>query len=492
MNKKQTSASKPPVVVILGHVDHGKSSLLEAIKDFKITSKESGGITQHIGAYQIEHSGKTITFIDTPGHEAFESMRQRGVKIADVAVLVVAAEEGIKPQTKEAISHIKKSGIPVIVAINKVDKPEADPEKVKRDLILQDIIVESMGGKVPSVNTSAKTKKGITDLLEMIILISEMENLTADFKSPAEGAVIESYTDAKKGSVATLLVSKGLLKENDIIGTSSSQGKVRSIRDFQGNIIREAPPSTPVQVIGFEKSPGAGEKFLVFKDFETAKKNVLTKIIEKQKKGLPQEKSVNLIVKADVSGSIEAIENILASLPQEKIRLNIVKSGTGEINDSDVRLAKNLNSFIFGFRVKPNAIAQKLAEREKVRIMTFEVIYEMIQAARQAMERKLEPETVKSYMGKIKVLAIFKTDKTKQIIGGKVMNGEIRRNSKADIIRSQETLGQAKILKVQQDKQDVEKALKGRECGILIDSEIPILEGDLLEAFAEKKQAASL
>ncbi|HDL75025.1 MAG TPA: GTP-binding protein, partial [bacterium] len=333
IKEKQKLITRPPVVVILGHVDHGKSSILEAIKDLKITEKESGGITQHIGAYEVEHNGKKITFIDTPGHEAFSAMRSRGSELADIAILVVAAEEGIKPQTKEAIEHIRKTGIPSIVAINKIDKPQADPEKVKRELSKEDFLVESLGGKIPSVNTSAITNQGIPELLELILLIAEMEELKGDILKPGQGVVIESYLDPKRGACATLLLRDGTLKTMDIVATSTTLGKIRTLEDFQGNIIKKATPSVPAVVTGFQRPPQVGEKFEVFQNIETAQKYLEKKKRKKEKREIvfiePGKKVLNLILKSDVLGSLEAIEQVLKNLPQEKVGLRILKKEVG-------------------------------------------------------------------------------------------------------------------------------------------------------------------
>jgi translation initiation factor IF-2 len=499
-NKEQNKnlITRPPIVVVLGHVDHGKSSILEAIKDLKITSKESGGITQHIGAYQVEHNGKKITFIDTPGHEAFFAMRSRGAKIADIAVLVIAAEESIKPQTKEAIKHIKEAGIPFVVALNKIDKPEADPERVKRELIGQDVLVESMGGKIPSINISAKTKKGIEELLEMILLVAEMEELKGNVSKKASGVIVESYMDAKRGPITTLIIEEGSLKEGDIIGTKSSAGKIKSLEDFQGSTIKKAFPSDPVIILGFENIPGAGEEFKVFEDTESAKKEM--KEIEKPKPPAAKNAEgeeigknfLSIIIKSDVSGSLEAIKNVLGDIPQEKAGLKIMKAEVGEINDSDIKLAQTSNSVILGFRVKTNQTAQKLALREKVRIMTFEIIYELAQTAKELLERKIAPQTLKKSIGRLKVLAVFKKERGRQIIGGKVTEGEIKKNILAQIHRSEEIVGKGRILMVQKEKDEVDSCNKGKECGVMFSGNADIQEGDLLEAYVEEKQKATL
>lgn len=496
-NKQQENLiSRPPVVVVLGHVDHGKSSLLEAIKDFKILEKESGGITQHIGAYEIEQGGKKITFIDTPGHEAFSAMRSRGAKVADIAVLVIAAEDGVKPQTKEAISHIKKTGIPMIVAINKIDKPEANPERVKRELAQQDVLVESMGGKIPSVETSAVNKKGIDTLLDLIILIGEMEELKGDITKPGEGVIIEAYLDAQRGPTATLLLRDGILKQGDIIATSSTLGKIKILEDFQGNLIDRALPSDPVIVLGFEKVPEIGEKFRIFSSTESAQKYILKK--ERKKKGgkallIESGKPViNLILKADVLGSLEAIEKIIKNLPQEKITLRILKSEVGEISETDVKLARSAKAKILGFRVKINHIAQNLAERENLKIMTFDVIYEIVQKVREIMEKSIKPEKIRIDLGKMKALIIFRTEKNRQIVGGKIIEGEIKKGTLVEVLRDNQKIGRGRVINLQKNKKDIKKAVKGDEVGILFEGDAKIEEKDILAIYSEQMQKEKL
>lgn len=499
MTKKneQNLITRPPVVVVLGHVDHGKSSILEKIKDLKITEKESGGITQHIGAYEVEHQGKKITFIDTPGHEAFSAMRSRGAKVADIAVLVIAAEEGIKPQTKEAISHIKKAGIPMIVAINKMDKPGADPEKVKRELSVQDISVESMGGKIPSVETSAETGKGISDLLELILLVAEMEDLKADVSKPAEGVIVESYLDSQRGPTATLISQSGILKRGDILGTSSVVGKIRIMEDFQGKAIEKSSPSVPVVVLGFESVPGVGEKFKVFDKIETAKEGLKEVVKEAAQttveEGLaPLERVLNIILKVDVLGSVEAIEEVLKDLPQEKVVLKILKAEVGEINESDVKLSIGSKAKIIGFRVKADPIAQSLAEREKIKITCFEVIYELAQGVRDLLGKRVSSEIVRVDLGKVKILEIFLTEKKHQIIGGKVIDGEVRRGASLEVYRNEEKVGQGKITKLQKEKKEIGEVGKGAECGILYQGDTEIEEGDILHIYIKETRKGEL
>ncbi len=501
----QKNISRPPVVVIMGHVDHGKSSILEAIKDLKITNKESGGITQHIGAYEVEHQGKKITFIDTPGHKAFSAMRLRGSMMADIAILVIAGEEGIKPQTKEAILHIKKIGISLIVVINKIDKPESNPEKVKRELIKEGILVESMGGDIPSVNVSAKTKEGIEDLLEMILLVAEIKKVTENILINGNGIVIESYLDINRGSTATLLLKNGSLKAGDIIGTSSTFGKIKIIEDFQGNLVKKATPSMPISVIGFEEVPIIGEEFKVFNSIEDAKKNI-KKATKKEREELNisnNEKVLNLILKVDVLGSIEAVKNILqeisidfnnklTNIGQEKITLNILKSDIGEINESDVKLAVISDAKIIGFRVKINKIAKKLLIREKITAVSFEIIYELAQAVRNLLEKKIIPKEVDVNIGEIKILSIFKTDKDKQIIGGKVIKGNIRQGALLKINRNGKEVGSGKIIEIQRDKKKVKQVEKGFECGLLYKGDKRIEEGDILNVYVKETERVKL
>lgn len=486
-------------MVVLGHIDHGKSSLLEAIRDFKITAKESGSITQHIGAYQVEEGDKKITFLDTPGHEAFSQMRSRGAKVADIAILVIDAAEGVKSQTKEAISHIKEAGIPVIIALNKIDKPEANPEKTKRELSREGFLVESLGGKIPCLEISAKTKKGIPQLLEIISLMAEMEELKADNSKPGEGVVIESYLDNLRGLTATLLLTDGCLKTGEIIGTDSTFVKVKSIENFQKNTIKEAFSSDPVIIFGFNQAPKVGEEFRVFPDLSSAENHIKslkekTLATDKPAENLLQEgqKVLNLILKTDVSGSIEAVEGILKSLPQEKIILKILKSEVGNINESDVKLAAGGRARILGFRVKMDPVAKKMAEREKVRVIFFEVIYDLVEGVRKVMEKSVEPEEVKKDLGKMRVLAKFLTEKNRQIIGGKAIEGEIRKGALIEVFREGEKIGQGRMINLQRNKKDAVLISKGEECGILFEGSVAIEKGDILSFYTQERVKGEL
>ena len=542
--KKENLISRPPVVVILGHIDHGKTTLLDFIRKTKVVEKESGGITQHIGAYEIacppklsvqtdgrrEKEGpstrtsaesfdselrtnllgrmpsgqaKKITFLDTPGHEAFSAMRARGANVADIAVLVIDGSEGVKEQTKEAITYIKKSGLPLVVAINKIDKPEANPEKAKRGLSQENILVESLGGKVPSVAISAKTGQNIDELLDLILLVAEMEELKGSLNKKVEGVVIEAYLDSQRGPTATLLIRDGILRLGDIVGTRTTLGKIKILEDFKGKQIKEALPSMPVITIGFEKVPQVGEKIKIYPDVESAQKNIEIKakkigggqvfLVE------PDKKVLNLIIKADVLGSLEAIGGLLKNLPQEKIILRILKGEVGEVNETDVKLAQSAKAKILGFRVKVNPIARTLAEKEKIRIMNFEVIYELAQAVRQLMEKFVEPEITRKDLGKIKTLIVFRTDQNRQIVGGKVIEGEVKKGTLIEVLRpalggreGEEILGQGRLINLQKNKKDIEKCKKGDECGILYEGTAKIEEGDILLIYQEERRKGEI
>lgn len=511
-NKKQNKLqTRPPVVVVLGHIDHGKSTLLQAVKDFGILEKEAGGITQHIGAYEVEEDTSTrsagsvqagsaqaekITFIDTPGHEAFSAMRSRGAKVADIAVLVVAGDEGVKPQTKEAISYIKKAQIPMIVAINKMDKSNADPDRVRRELAEQKVELEARGGKVPGVEVSAKTGKNIDQLLEVILLVAEMEQLETDLSAEPKGVIIESYLDEKRGPTATLILREGILTKGDIIATSSTSGKIKSLEDFQGKAIEKVVPSQPTIVLGFSEVPPIGGKVRKFDSQEQAKQFVRRQQKEEESRTVLDvesgEKVLNLMIKVDVLGSIEAIEQSLSSISQEKVKLRILKSEVGQISESDVRFAQSGQAAILGFRVETSPRAESFAEQTGVEVKTFDVIYELIEAVQKLMEQQLAPETVKQQLGIVKALIIFKTGKRRQIVGGKITKGEVTTGALIEVIRDQEKVGKGKLVNLQKNKKDVERLTRGEECGILFEGNVKIKKGDLLRIYKEKKKQRKL
>ncbi|OGZ71783.1 MAG: translation initiation factor IF-2 [Candidatus Staskawiczbacteria bacterium RIFCSPLOWO2_01_FULL_37_25b] len=512
--KIEKSLKRPPVVVVLGHVDHGKSSLLEAIKDFKITSKESGGITQHIGAYEVIMEGnppspkatagqRKITFIDTPGHEAFSAMRARGTEVADIALLVVDSAQSVQPQTKEAVMAIKRAEIPMIVVLNKIDLPNANPEKIKRELVRIDIVVESMGGTIPSVEVSAKEKTGINELLEMILLVADLHDLKSEIEVPVEGLVIESYMDSFKGPVVTAIIKKGILRPKDIIATDLALAKVKSVKDFMGREIESAYPAQPAIILGFEKVPAVGEKFKSYKTVEEAmqkikkeepKREIGSAVIDSD----PDKKVLNIILKGDVFGSLEAVEAMLKNLPQEKVILRILKSEVGEINESDAKLAEMSKAEIIGFRTKISPTVMKFMKNptagagHRLRIKTFDVIYELIQNVRSGLEKSLEPEIVREDVGKLKTLLVFWGEKNRQIVGGKITEGELKKGLKLEIFRDDKKIGTGRIINLQRDKKDTDKLSKGQEAGILFEGNVKIEKGDILVAYTEERKKGEL
>jgi len=502
MIKEKTNKNletRPPIVVVLGHVDHGKTTLLDTIRKTNVAAKESGGITQHIGAYQIEYKGKKITFIDTPGHEAFSQMRSRGAKAADIAILVVAAEEGVKPQTKEVISYIKNQEIPVIVAMNKIDKPQANPIKTTGELEKEGLVVEERGGKVPTVKVSAKQGTGIDELLEMILLVAEMEELKADVKKPASGVVIESYLDSKRGPVATFLVFEGVLKVGNWVVCGNIYGKIKNLEDFKGERLGQASPSTPTVVLGLNQVPIVGEKFAAVDSEEsalvksTANKEIRTgPVIETQIQPAEGGKILKIILKADVQGSLEAIQENLFKIDFRGIGLNILKAEVGAISESDVKLAYPSNAIIVGFRVKATNSVFEMSKRNKVRMKTHEVIYELFEDIRKEAAKLLEPEIEREELGKLKVIAIFRKEKSRMIIGGKVTDGKVVNKASLDVVRSGEKITSGKIIQLQHNKKDMAEVEKGREAGILFEGEPIIEEGDILEIYRTEKKKREL
>jgi len=523
---------RPPIVVILGHVDHGKTSILDFIRKSKVAEKESGGITQHIGAYQVTMpeealssrgqqaegsraktseilrsaqddfpaEGRKITFIDTPGHEAFSAMRSRGAKVADIAILVVAAEEGVKPQTKEAIEVILRQNIPLIVAINKMDKPNALPDKVKKELAGHNVLVESLGGEVPAVFTSTKTGLGIDELLEMILLIAEMNNFQGDVNAPANGVIIESKMDTRRGVTATLLVKDGTLTSKDIVAAESTYGQIKTMENFLGQLIDKAGPSTPVLISGFSEVPPVGETWQAMSSIDEARAKVAIKGPQEKQKREPAEilnvnegqKVFNFIIKADVFGSLEAIREVIKSVPQEEVLLRVLKAEVGDIGENNLKLAESAKAKVYGFRVKCPANIQELANRRGVKIGCSSIIYELIQTIRHDASRLLAPEVIRQKLGQLKVLEIFKVNGQQQIVGGKVINGKIERGAQADIFRDKEFIGAGKIVQLQQNKKDTAEIGKDRECGIMLESKELVDKGDILEAYKDEEKKREL
>ncbi len=488
--------TRPPVVVVMGHVDHGKTSILDHIRKTHIADRESGGITQHIGASVAEYKGKTITFIDTPGHEAFSQMRVRGSKIADIAILVIAAEEGCKPQTKEAVAAIKKAGLPVIVAMNKTDLPQANIEKVKRDLEKEDLLVEDWGGNVPAISVSAKTGQGIDELLEMILLVAEMENLQADLTAPASGIVIESSLDHRRGPSASILLQNGTLSLGEIVATDTAFGKIKSLEDSRGQKIDRLLPSFPAVAIGFESVPIIGEPFEVVASAQAAQdlvknsaaQTVAAETDEDKPENKEGQKTIKIIIKADVLGTLEVLRETIGQIPaNDDVAIDIISGGAGEINLNDVKMARGGNTTIIGFKVKINPDAKAMAERDKIRVMNFGVIYEMIEWLRLYMEKIRTPKVSRKDLGKMKVLLSFWADKNRQIVGGKIVEGGVKKGVKIEVFRNENSVGQGRLINLQKNKKDIAEARKGDEVGILYEGPEKIQEGDYLVFHIQEK-----
>lgn len=491
---------RPPVVTVMGHVDHGKTSLLDAIRKAKVTETEAGGITQHIGAYVVNINGESITFLDTPGHEAFTAMRARGAQITDIVILVVAADDGIMPQTKEAINHCKAANVPIIVAINKIDKPGANPDKVKQELTEHGLVAEDWGGDVICVPVSARTKEGIDNLLEMIILTAEIQELKADPSRKAKGAVIESKLDKGRGPVASLLVQNGTLHVGDSILVGSTYGRIRAMFDDNGKKIKKAGPSIPVEILGLSEVPSAGDKFNVIRDEKTArtmsekrKEKLRTASLNSNHKVSLEDlysqiqegkvKELNIIVKADVQGSIEALKQSLEKLSTESVKVRVIHGAVGAITETDVTLASASNAIIIGFNVRPDTNATNAAEKEDVDIKTYRIIYNALDDIKAAMIGMLEPEFREVIVGKVEIRQVYKISSIGTVAGCYVLDGKITRNSSIRIIREGIVILEGELGSLKRFKDDAKEVAAGYECGLTIDKFNDIKEGDILEVF---------
>ena len=494
-----TLVLRPPVVTVMGHVDHGKTSLLDAIRQTNVTAREAGGITQHIGAYQVMCQGKKIVFLDTPGHEAFTAMRARGAQVTDIAVLVVAADDGVMPQTVEAINHAKSAKVPIIVAINKMDRPGANPDRVKQQLAEYELVPEDWGGDTIMVPVSAHQKTGLNDLLEMILLVAEVQEIKANPKRDAVGTIIEAELDKGRGPVATVLVQKGTLRIGDSIIAGTAHGKVRAMVNDRGDKVKKAEPSTPVEVLGLSDVPQAGD-VLVVVDEKTARtvaekriaKKRTDEMKESQKVSLDdlfkqiQEgniKDLNIVVKADVQGSIEALRQALVSLKNKEVRVIVVHAGVGAINESDVMLAAASNALIIGFNVRPDANARKMAEAEKIDIRLYRVIYEAINDVEAAMTGMLAPEFKEVILGRVEVRKVITISKV-IIAGAYVLEGKITNSSQVRVIRDGVVIHEGNLDSLRRFKDEVKEVAAGFECGISFEKFRDIKEGDVIEAFA--------
>jgi len=499
------------VVTVMGHVDHGKTSLLDAIRQTQVAAGEAGGITQHIGAYQVAHDGKTLTFLDTPGHEAFTAMRARGASVTDVAVIVVAADDGVMPQTVEAIDHARAAGVPILVAVNKIDKEGADPNRVRTELAQQDLNPEEWGGDTVYADVSAKTKDGLDNLLEMILLVTDLEELGANPDAPASGAVVEAELDPGRGPVTGVLVQRGTLHVGDAVVAGPVWGKVRAMLDDKGERVEEATPGTPVEVLGFDGVSEAGEHIQVVEnerkarqlaqERETrlkteqlarrqARKVTLEEVFQRASAG--QLNELNIVLKADVSGSLEALQDEIAKLPQEQVPVNVIHAQTGGINESDVMLAAASDAVIIGFNVRPLAEARRAAEQEGVDIRTYTVIYKVTEELRAAMEGLLEPEEVEEALGQAEVKQTFKASRVGTIAGCLVTDGKVTRNASVRLVRDGTIIWSGKVGSLRRFKDDVQEVDEGQECGIVLDGFADIKEGDVLEFFETRQVEQTL
>ncbi|MBQ7624104.1 MAG: translation initiation factor IF-2, partial [Clostridia bacterium] len=492
--------TRAPVVVVMGHVDHGKTSLLDAIRQTNVASGEAGGITQHIGAYRVNLNGRDITFLDTPGHAAFTSMRARGAQVTDIAILVVAADDGIMPQTVEAINHAKAANVPIVVAVNKIDKENANPDKIMQQLTEYDLVPEEWGGTTTVCRVSAKKKEGIDNLLEMVLLTADVMELRANPKRLAKGTVIEAKLDRGRGPVATVLVQNGTLKCGDIVIAGMAVGRVRAMTDDKGNKLETAGPSVPVEIIGFAEVPGAGDLFYAVEDERMARtlaekrrfeekeeqakamqKVTLENLFEHIETG--EVKTLNVIVKADVKGSCEAVKSSLEKISNDEVKVQVIHAGVGGINSSDVMLASASNAIIVGFNVRPEAGVADSAAQSQVDIRTYSVIYDCIEEIEQAIHGMLAPKFKETVIGHAEVRQIFKASGVGTIGGCYVTDGKMQRNEKVRVVRDNIVIFEGDLATLRRFKDDVKEVAEGFECGLRIDKYNDIKEGDIIEAF---------
>jgi translation initiation factor IF-2 len=501
---------RPPVITVMGHVDHGKTSLLDAIRETEVAAGEAGGITQHIGAYQVRHDGNVITFLDTPGHEAFTAMRARGAKVTDIAVIVVAADDGVMPQTVEAIDHAKAAGVPVMVAVNKIDKEGADPNRVRGELAQQGLTPADWGGDTEFVDVSAKTRQNLEDLLETLVTLAEIQELRANPSAPASGFVIESRLDPGRGPVVTLLIQRGRLKVGDALVAGEHWGRVRAMSDFRGQRVQDATPGMPVEILGFDGVPDAGEHFHVVENEREARRVANERAVRMKQEALARqagrrvsledvlaraergEKELNLVVKADVAGSLEALADQIARLPQQQVTVNIIRDGVGGISESDVMLASASDAVIIGFNVRPVGNAAQVADGEGVEIRTYSVIYRIVEDLRGAMEGMLEPERIEETVGTAEVRATFKASRVGTIAGSYVTEGTVRRGARCRLVRDGTVIYDGRIGSLRRFKDDVREVTAGLECGIVLENYPDVKEGDVIEVYETRQVEQTL
>jgi translation initiation factor IF-2 len=508
---EESLADRPPVVTIMGHVDHGKTSLLDAIRETEVAAGEAGGITQHIGAYQVHHAEKTITFLDTPGHAAFTAMRARGAKVTDIAVVVVAADDGVMPQTKEAIDHARAADVPILIAVNKIDKEGAQPDRVRNELAADGLTPEDWGGETVYVDVSAKTREGLDKLLEMILLVTELEELGANPDAPASGTVVESQLDPGRGPVVTILVQRGTLEVGDSLVAGPQWGRVRAMQDFTGTRVESAGPGMPVEVLGFDGVCDAGEFVHAVENDRRARQEAQERanrlkteaLARRQARKVSLEevfsrvqegdiKELNIVLKADVAGSLEALQDEIAKVPQEQVAINIIHSQTGGINESDVMLASASDAIIIGFNVRPLADARRAAEREGVDVRTYSVIYKITEDLRNAMEGMLEAVEVEEILGEAEIKQTFKASKVGRIAGCIVNEGKVARDASVRLIREGTVIWDGKLGSLRRFKDNVQEVEEGQECGVVLDGYADVKEGDVLEFFKTKQVEQTL
>ena len=493
---------RPPVVTIMGHVDHGKTSLLDAIRQTQVAAGEAGGITQHIGAYQVQSDGREITFLDTPGHEAFTAMRARGAKVTDIAVIVVAADDGVKPQTQEAVDHAKEAGVPMLVAVNKIDKEGAQPDRVRAEMAQLGLQPVEWGGDTEFVNVSAKTREGLDDLLETILVMAEVEELRANPEAAASGTVIESKLDPGRGPVVTILIQRGRLEVGDSLVAGAHWGRVRAMNDFTGHRVGQALPGEPVEVLGFDGVPEAGEHVRAVENERRARQLATERATRLKAEALARRSSkkvsledifkagvqeLNLVLKADVAGSLEAIEDEIAKLPQEEVSVNVIRGAVGGVSESDVMLAAASDAIIMAFNVRPVGDARSVAEREGVEIRHYSVIYRAIEELRDAMQGMLAPEEVEETLGTVEVRQIFRASRVGTIAGCHVTDGRVTRGSKVRLVRDGTVVYDGEIQSLRRFNEDVREVAAGYDCGVVLRDFADIKEGDVLEAYATRQ-----
>jgi translation initiation factor IF-2 len=506
-DKPEDLVARPPVVTIMGHVDHGKTTLLDAIRKSAVVETEAGGITQHIGAYQVKHNGRLVTFLDTPGHEAFTALRARGAKVTDIAVLVVAADDGVMPQTVESINHARAAEVPIVVAVNKIDRPDSNPTRVRQELVAHELQPEEWGGTTQYADVSAKENQGLDNLVERILLVADAElELTANPKAEASGPIIESRLDVGRGPVATMLVARGTLRVGDAIVAGDAWGKVRALYSYRGEKVKDAGPGTPVEILGFDKPPAAGEHAHVVENDRQARHLAglraqrvrAEQLARGAKKGVSLEElftrigeggvqELNLIIKADVQGSVEAVVGELGKIKHPEVAVNVIHTGIGGITESDVMLASASNAIVAGFNVRPNAEARTLAEREGVDLRTYRVIYQLTEDIQQALVGMLAPEHVEESLGEAEVRALFRASRLGVIAGCYVTRGVIRRNSQIRVVREGAIIYETTIASLKRFKDDVREVQEGFECGILLENFNDLKEGDVLEAYETRE-----